>query len=168
MYGSVAPFETVYDRLWELLIAQPSIASEVRPGNRIDYRNWNARKHEVSWADFPMLVVVDSGTEADDHINSSQASIKRTYQIGLLTGGDKIDESFYDLDWAIFRALVNFTKTYSSLLYEGIRFVGDATFPEPQDIELSQEFVDQFDGGHLSWSTTYTFDVTIVLNLALI
>ena len=161
-----SPYLTVYNYIWQLLETEPILAAGVPKGNIVDFRNLGALKLEMTTADFPMLVVADSASDQNTTLNSSTTIETITYQVGVLAGGDRVTDGFYDISWGVFMALTRFSRTVLSVLHEGKQFIADAAFGEPTEIDLGESFEPYFKGGNLAWAKIYNFDVVMQFTTA--
>lgn len=104
---TVDPYTQVYDKLWDLLEGEPSLAAIIKPGNRINLqdRNPSRRKTNTQDGDLPELSVMQMGGEVDLWKTNTTAIFDEVYRISVATGDLRPHKQLNPIKFAVLRAL---------------------------------------------------------------
>lgn len=120
------PFTQVFNKLWDLAEASPTLSDMVRPGNRIKYNQQAQRdpiKENVQAADLPELVLaIDSGT-GNLHSTSCSSKIVRQY-VWMITSGDyRVNFTILPVEWALICSMNDWVHDLGELTWNNDHFV---------------------------------------------
>jgi len=111
-------FWEIEDKLWDLLEAKTAFTTEVLAGNRIKFTGAKRapRKEVVSSADFPQVMVWCAGIVGRDRRASNATNIKVQWEV-LVHSGEQPFDPFFDVQWAVFVALINWDATMTAITW---------------------------------------------------
>jgi len=111
-------FWEVHDKLWDLLEAKTAFTTEVKSANRIKFTgSLRAPQREVaSYADTPQVLVWNAGITAQDRRASNATYLEVQWEV-LVTSGEQPFDPFFDVQEAIFAALMNWDATMTAITW---------------------------------------------------
>jgi len=137
------PFTQLYGSIWKMLELWPGFEGLVCVGNRIKFsgENRDPMKKEILTADLPEVRVVPSGGAMNLHVTNKESNIKKSFQIQVSTGDQRVDAvgtelsgedelikvnvGLFPVEWEILRALTTWSETIYKLTWKGEEFVKD-------------------------------------------
>ena len=129
------PYTLVYDKIVAALLASVPIQQLIPrlPGNVVSLNKGHGRdqlRHEVKDSDLPELIVRHNTVGGNLNIATNTAEIVRDFEIGLITTPDKLSNEFFQIEWAIVCALIDFNlfSDIRTLEWGGKKFVQSVTF----------------------------------------
>lgn len=120
------PLSTVYDALWTLMEGNTTLASLVKPGNRIKFNQQRPEspvKDQVSEADLPELMLVVSSIEPNMQATSNSSSLEVTFDWVLSTGDMSVLRKLLPVTWYLYCAMTNWNTILTALTWNGREFV---------------------------------------------
>jgi hypothetical protein len=116
-FSTVDPFTQVLLRLWQIVLAEPGVASVVRPANRIILTagdGFNPIKQNVQPGDLPELII-EPTTSTDEQAKTSKAAeTVQTWSMKIATNDLRINATdpatglrpgAFPLRWALLKAM---------------------------------------------------------------
>lgn len=113
-------FWEIHDKIWDLLEAKQAFTDVVPAGNRIKFTG-NVRqpqKEMASAADFPEVMVRPTGTQTQDRRASNGTYLKVQWEV-LVHSGQQPFDPFFDVQWAVWVALLNWDATMRAIEWNG-------------------------------------------------
>ena len=116
------PIRLLHAAIWTMLEANTTLTGLVKVMNRIKYTGTVQEKDVVSQADVPELRVVSGGYQPHVQQTSSSSKLTVLWMIQV-TSGDIRFENGMDVDWEVYRAMVDWEDYMKTLLFNSKRFV---------------------------------------------
>lgn len=119
------PFTKVYAAIWGLLEKNADFCKLVDVGNRIrlDGDDRRPNKREVSTRDLPEVRIVPTQLVPHAQRTSNSSTCELRLEVQVSTGDWRVHEQLFPLEWAIYRALVNWELELKSLTWNNRPFV---------------------------------------------
>jgi len=163
------PFTLVHDAIWDCLEAYSGFTDLVGESNRIDLTGASRapNKQAKNTADYPQVRVVPAGADTPElRDTSDDGKVMRSYEIQIstgtmLAGGTVYPGNIYNIEWNIYKALLNWKNYWgpmSSLTITGeddeeYNFVTSMDFGASEQGVDSGALAEQNIGG---WNTLLT------------
>jgi len=150
------PLRQVYDTLWDTLEANSEFAALVLVGNRIKHQGKlrDPEKQDVSGRDLPEVRIIPSQFQPHLFRTSNGASLLVRYEIQVASGS-RLTETVFDVGWAVFRALSNWSALLTALTWQGASFVKKCR-PIAAETTLGSGAMNR---GIVGWATVWTGEV---------
>jgi hypothetical protein len=151
------PFLLVYDKLWEMVKADPRFIEVVKENNRIDLNavSRNPFKLNPSSADHPEVVLITPGASDGNYRETSSTSMLTRQYSWLISTGDFRVRYVLATEWALFAAMEDWCSQLTTLTWRGESFVKQLNFSA-----LSEGLIDELTKNSLNgWSASFTIDV---------
>lgn len=100
------PLTLVYNKLWELARANPDLMEWINANNQIDFSQWIGGKTSVSTADFPELALTSQSSFSNIRSTSTSTILVKEYSWMLITGDQRMDAVYNQVQWELFRAMI--------------------------------------------------------------
>lgn len=118
-----SPLQDVYEAFWDMLEDSTDFTTLVKSGNRIKYHDTSPRERDVAaGADFPLVSVMPSSIKWNAFSDSHGTGAEVEWVIRVSTGERGI-EDFFDVHWAVVRALSNWQTRMNALVWNSKTFV---------------------------------------------
>lgn len=110
-------FWEVHDKLWDLLEAKTTFTDLVPVGNRIKFTGSKRmpEKEMASIADTPEVKVWCAGVTSIDRRASNSTTMQIQWEV-LVHSGQQSFEQFFNVQWAVWAALMNWDVTMRAIL----------------------------------------------------
>lgn len=120
------PLWDVHNAIWTLLEAKSYFTDEVLATNRIKFTGSKRQpeKEMTSIADRPEVMVWHARVLPKDRTASNATKVGFQWEV-LVRSGEQPFDPFFDVEWAILRALMDWDDTMHALRWEGEQFVFD-------------------------------------------
>ena len=119
------PFSLTYDALWDCAEASTELTGLVRLSNRIKLvseKVGSPFKDQISQADLPELLLVQTTGSANLHQTSNSSSIIKQYD-WLISTGELSSISVMALEWVLFAAMTNWKEYLGGLTWNDASFI---------------------------------------------
>lgn len=122
------PFTQTYGAIWDALEAHAELTALVKPGNRFKFDQLDPPQLKDSQIvnDTPALVLLPAGGSFSIFRTSSGGSAIQTFQLGIVSGDQRLQQQFFPLKWEVARALAIATRTLGLEFVRNVE-VGDIT-----------------------------------------
>ena len=146
------PIRLLHAALWNILQNQADFVAAVPAGNRIKYTG-TARapeKDTLSSADYPQVRIVARGVRPHLHQTSSGSSLTILWAIEI-SSGDQRSRTLFDVEWSIYRAMVDWETHVTAVIWNGIELVKSCRL-----VAVKTDLGDpQVDRGNRGWSAVW-------------
>jgi len=125
------PFTLVYDRLWTLLEAETTLATMIKPGNRLKFNsetNRNPLKESIASADMPEMLILAPGCDVNLFNSSTSSLFDMDYSIVVNTGDFRLTAIALQISWLVYCQAVKWRSELTSLQWCGDSFVKNVQF----------------------------------------
>ena len=117
------PFDDVYIAFWTLLESHIDFTSLVKAGNRIRFDDKvDPVKKSISDADLPEVTLITEGFTPHFRRTSSSTTVTRRYTFLVSTGDFRVTQSQHEIEWVLFRALLDWESVIGALEYKTKKF----------------------------------------------
>jgi len=151
------PLSEVYAEFWDQLETVSDLTDLVKAGNRLKFDKRNAIKMNLSTIDVPELRVVVVGGEPKPRASNLRGWTE-TYEIGVVTGDQRLEDVFFPLRWALIKA-VHAVET-GLILLDLSAYDGTVVSVNPQSVRDGVSAADEARGID-GWMTFWTVDVVM-------
>lgn len=141
----------------DLVAAGKHFTDLVLSGNRIKYTAsaFDIWKVAVQEADFPEVAVVQAGMGLHDRIDCTDTMVAVKYEVWVTTGEQPLDRLF-DVQWAVFRCLLNWDATLKdALTWQSEKYVRNCELLTTEDSLLNKRLNRAIKG----WSSVWAGEV---------
>lgn len=122
----VDPFSMVYTALWGLIKRNPRLETMIPISNRIDFTEQGSEKPNISDADTPELMLIQSDFSFIPKLTTrDQVGITRAYIWSLTTGDLRINRTYNRVSFELLRSLVDYECVICPLQWCGHPFVNE-------------------------------------------
>ena len=152
--GNRDPFTILFDRLWEIVDANPVISELVRPGNKFRFETLLGLKETIQHGDLPEIVLFPDSTQQDDFGTSGTNNLSASYRFAIATG-TFTTRMINQLQWEIYRVIQTFMANVGDLTYNEVPFVIQIKFNSGNQLQNTVEQSRGING----WCASYGFTV---------
>ncbi len=111
------PMTRVYDALWDMAEANPTIREYIPENNRIKFSTAIGTKRSISSADTPELMLIPASTSAELQSTSSSSKITHVMTWFLTCGDFRVNDVFHQVYWELFQSMPDWQKTLCALTW---------------------------------------------------
>lgn len=152
------PFSMIYEALWQILEDSPDFSVRVKPGNRVKFIGKLDRlpeKDEILTADLPEVRVIPAGGTPHLQRTSNSSSCLKRFVIQVATGDRRVDASLFPVEWAVYKALTDWTNILTALEWQGNTFVNLA-----RPMEITEDIgLINLERGISGWVTVFACEI---------
>lgn len=151
--GAGNPLYDVHAGIWTMLEARSDFCALVRVPNRIKFTAdpREVLKRQVKPGDLPEVAVVQTGLGPWEGVASDDDLLQIVWEVWV-TSGEEPFGSFFDVQFAIFRALVSWRELLrSTLTWSGSLYVVDCHLGNTEDSLLNKDL----NRGNFGWSSVW-------------
>jgi len=162
--ADIDPFSQVYDWLWDLLEANTSFATLVKPGNRIRFDGTAANpvKEITSDADYPEVMIELAGGLPTPVNTSSSSSVIQRFAVSVSMGTLRL-AAFLPLKWAIYCGLAKWLSSHRNLKLGGQPFVVKLAITSADEVRHKDG---EDERGTMEWFALWYVDVEMFFRTA--
>jgi len=137
-------FWDIHNAIWDLLEAKAAFTDQIKAGNRIKFTGADREppKQFASNADFPQVMVWNAGITAIDRAASNATTITVQWEV-LVHSGEQPCDPFFDVQWAVFVALINWDDTMTAIEWDGGNPVRNCDILKARDTLLGSRHATQ-------------------------
>ena len=114
------PLYDIHNAFWDMLEDKSYFTDLVKAGNRrkLTTAKWDFFQEHAQPADYPEVTIVQTGVEAGDRaLGCNGTALRLIYEVWIATGEQPAD-SFWDVQWAVFRAFMDWEDHVGALTWD--------------------------------------------------